>query len=92
MNQPITHAVIAFRMPPELYHNERCVLSTRLGLPTIADMNKFDPRTANHDVATTIEGAESAVSLRLQAATSIDGTEEDLENVHAQRGNAMIAT
>jgi hypothetical protein len=52
---------------------------------SLADMSKVDSRAANHDAATTVEGAEGLVSLRQQAATSVDDTEEDLENVHAQR-------
>jgi len=46
-------------------------------------MSKLDSRTGHHDAAIDIEGAESLVSLRLQAATSVDDTEEDLEDVHA---------
>jgi hypothetical protein len=53
-------------------------------------MSKPDPRTANYDISTTIEGAESLISLRMQAATSFDNTEEeeDLEEVHAQRAGS----
>ena len=56
---------------------------TRAGLPTVADMSKLDSRTANYDATTTNKGAESLASLRLQAATSVDDTKEDLENVQA---------
>jgi hypothetical protein len=48
-------------------------------------MSKGDPRTTSHAATTIIEGAESLVSLHPQAATSVDDTEEDLENVQAQR-------
>ncbi len=51
---------------------------------SLADMTKVDSRSANHDAATTIEGAEGLASLRLQATQSVDDTEEELETVHAQ--------
>lgn len=53
--------------------NEKCVLLIRLGLPTTADISKVNPRTTNYVAATVIEGAESLVSLRPQAVTSVDG-------------------
>jgi hypothetical protein len=54
-------------------------------LSTNANTSKFDSSTTNHDAAIDIEGAESLVSIRLQATTSVYDTEEDLENVPAQR-------
>ena len=77
----------------EASERERFVLLARFLLST-TDMRKLDSRTANHDAAIDIEGAESLMSLHLQqrqAATSVheieavDDTEEDLENVQAQR-------
>jgi hypothetical protein len=56
---------------------------TRVVLSTNANTSKFDSSTTNHDAAIDIEGAESLVSLRLQATTSVYDTEEDLENVQA---------
>ncbi|MCJ1422361.1 hypothetical protein MMC29_000241 [Sticta canariensis] len=76
MNRPITDAVSAFRMPRELSSPRRSIREGEL-----------DPRTANHNAVIDIEGAESLMSLHLQqqAATSVDDTEEDLENVQVQR-------
>ncbi|KAF2839912.1 hypothetical protein M501DRAFT_1015996 [Patellaria atrata CBS 101060] len=81
MNRPITDAVSAFRMLAEL------------SSPGSIREGELDSRTANHDAAIDIEGAESLMSLHLQqrqAATSVHDTEavddtEDLENVQAQR-------
>ncbi|KAF2475601.1 uncharacterized protein BDR25DRAFT_350964 [Lindgomyces ingoldianus] len=51
---------------------------------------KLDPRTANLNAVIDIRGAESLMSLHLQqqAATSVDDTEEDLEDAHAPRGGS----
>jgi hypothetical protein len=96
MNQPITDAVSAFRMPTELSSPRRSTregevrtLSARV-VPTTTDPSKLDARTANHNAAIdvqNIQGAESLMSLHLQqqAATSVDDTEEDPENVQAPR-------
>jgi len=76
----------------EAFEKERFVLSAKAVLST-TDTRRLDSRTANHDAAIDIEGAESLMFLHLQqqAATSIhdteavDDTEQDLENVQAQR-------
>lgn len=47
-------------------HPTRGVPSDLLGLHKIADMSKPDSCITHHDAATTIEGAESLVSLCLQ--------------------------
>src|SRR3954463_4355836 len=92
MNQLITDVVSAFRMPTEFSSPGRNIRERevrtliQVGLSTTTDTSKPDSRTANHDAAIDIEGAESLVSLRLQqAATSADDTEEDLEDVHAPK-------
>ena len=91
MNQPITDAISAFRMPTELSSPRRSTqegevrtLAARV-VPTITDPSKLDARTANHNAAVDIQGAESLMFLHLQqqAATSVDDTEEDSENVQA---------
>ncbi|KAH8725621.1 hypothetical protein GQ44DRAFT_796697 [Phaeosphaeriaceae sp. PMI808] len=75
MNQPITDVVSAFRMPTELSSLGRNIRE-----------REPDSRTANYDAAIDIKGAESLVSFCLQqAATSVNDTEEDLEDVHAPK-------
>jgi hypothetical protein len=65
--------------------NKKCVLLTKLGLPSTANMSKVEQRTTNHTVGTVIESAESLVSSRPQIATSVGDTEEDLESEQTQR-------
>jgi hypothetical protein len=69
----------------EASEKERFVLSARVVLSTTADPSKLEPYTSNHNAAIDIEGAKSLMSLHLQqqAATSVNDTEEDLENVQA---------
>jgi len=61
------------------------MLLTDVAYASLADMSKLDSRTTNHNAALDIDGTESLVSLSLQAARSVDITEEALKNVHAQR-------
>jgi hypothetical protein len=65
--------------------NKKCVLLTRLELPTTANISKADQRTTNHAATTITESAESLVSRPPHAATSVGDTEEELENEIAQR-------
>ncbi|KIV98427.1 uncharacterized protein PV09_09759 [Verruconis gallopava] len=76
MNQPITDAVSAFRMPTESSSPRRSIREGEL-----------EPHTAHHNAAIDIEGAESLMSLhqQQQATTHVDEVEEDWESVKTQR-------
>ena len=51
----------------------------------MTDTSKLDSRVTSHDARIDIEAAESLVSLHLQAATSVDDTEEELGDPHAPK-------
>jgi hypothetical protein len=91
MNQPITDAVSAFRLPPALSasrsntRGEVAVPNKTCRLRKTADMSKVDTRTENDGAALDIEGAENSVSLSRQGTTSVDSTDEESESLQAQR-------
>jgi hypothetical protein len=91
MNQPITDAVSAFRVPTALsvsrsnIRGEVAVPNKTCRLSNTANMSKVDTRTENDGAALDIEGAENLVSLSQRSATSIDVTDEELESLQAQR-------
>ena len=78
----------------EASEREKFVLLARVVLST-TDTRKLDSRTANHDAAIDIEGAENLMSSHLQRQAApfvheteaVDDTEKNLKNVQTQRSH-----
>jgi hypothetical protein len=88
MNQPITDAVSAFRVPTALSASRSNIREGEVAFPNktcrlrnTANMGKVDTRTENDDAALDIEGAENSVSLSRQGTTSVDITNKESERL-----------